>query len=369
MLARCLHAVRYRNYDTFDLELAPAITVLVGKNAQGKTNLIEALQLSTTGASFRRPSPIELVRLGDSSCRVELSLEDDDRVIDLGFVVEDGKRSFFRNGKKCAASGVRGELPSVLFCPDHLDMVKRSARLRRSALDDFGVQLNAQYAKLVSSYAHIVEQRNALLKEPYCSRDLMTAWNESLATTGAALLRHRCALLERIRVHLVEAYGAIAAGERADVAYRATIDSETFSATEAEGPDVQASLHNRFLTALDEVYEDEVRRGITLVGPHRDEISFTVDGREARAFASQGQQRSLVLAWKIAEVQVTCDILGHYPLLLLDDVMSELDSQRREAFLHFIEDGMQTVITTTNLGYFTDETLERAKVVRIGAEG
>lgn len=369
MRACCLHAVGYRNYDTLDLELAPAITVLVGKNAQGKTNLIEALQLSTTGASFRRPAPGELVRLGDSSCRVELSLEDDGRVIDLGFMVEGGKRAFFRNGKKCSAAGVRGELPSVLFCPDHLDMVKRSARVRRSALDDFGVQLNAQYAKLVSSYARIVEQRNALLKESCCSRDLMVAWNESLASTGAALLRHRCALLDRIRTHMVEAYAAIAAGERADVAYHSTIDADSFSSASITGPDAQVALHDRFLAALDEVYEDEVRRGITLVGPHRDEILFTIDGREARTFASQGQQRSLVLAWKIAEVQVTDDILGRYPLLLLDDVMSELDSERREAFLRFIEDDMQTVITTTNLGYFTEDTLERAKVVKIGAEG
>ena len=112
--------------------------------------------------------------------------------------------------------------------------------------------------------------------------------------------------------------------------------------------------------------EDELRRGCTLVGPHRDEVLFTIDGRSARDFGSQGQQRSIVLAWKIAEVQVTRDILGRYPLLLLDDVMSELDAARRDAIVGFIADEIQTVITTTNLGYFADDMLQRARVIRIG---
>ena len=120
------------------------------------------------------------------------------------------------------------------------------------------------------------------------------------------------------------------------------------------------------MRALDERRDEELRRGITLTGPHRDEILFTIDGRDARSFASQGQQRSVVLAWKIAEVAVTRDILGRPPLLLLADVMSELDASRRESIMHFIEDGVQTVITTTNLGYFSDLVLEEAKVVEVG---
>ena len=328
IVAQRLDVVRYRSFDEYALDLSGGVTVLVGHNAAGKTNLIEALQLLTAGTSFRRPSPGELVRLGEDACRMDLSLAGEGRVVDLGCTVRDGKRSFFRNGKKCTAAGVRGVLPSVLFCPDHLDMVKRSASVRRAALDDFGVQLNDRYAKLVSSYERIVEQRNSLLKERYCSRDLLGAWNESLAATGAALLVHRTALLERLSAHLVE----------------------------------------MFLAALDDRAEDELRRGLTLVGPHRDEIAFSIDGRDARSFASQGQQRSLVLAWKVAEVAVTRDILGRYPLLLLDDVMSELDARRREAFMSFVADGIQTVITTTNLGYFTDEALRDAKVVRVGAE-
>ena len=365
IVAQRLDVVRYRSFDEYTLDLSRGVTVLVGHNAAGKTNLIEALQLLCAGTSFRKPAPAELVRMGEDACRMDLSLAGEGRVIDLACTVRDGRRSFFRNGKKCAAAGVRGVLPSVLFCPDHLDMVKRSASVRRAALDDFGIQLNDQYAKLVSAYDRIVEQRNSLLKQRYCSRDLLAAWNESLATTGSALLVHRMALLERVSAHLVEAYRAISGGEDVSVRYEATIGDV---ASYGKGEAGRVVIKDLFLEALDARAEDELRRGLTLVGPHRDEITFSIDGCDARSFASQGQQRSLVLAWKVAEVAVTRDILGRYPLLLLDDVMSELDACRREAFMAFVADGIQTVITTTNLGYFTDETLSDAKVVRIGAE-
>ena len=395
ILARTLHVRNFRNYDDYTLELDPGVTVLVGRNAQGKTNLVEALELATSGASFRKPSPAELVAEGEESCSIALRLEGDGRVVDLGCIVRDGKRSFSRNGKKCRAAGVRGVVPSVLFCPDDLDMIKRSASVRRAALDGFGVQLNEQYAQLLSTYERLVEQRNALLKERWCTREMLAAWNDSLAQAGASLLTHRLALLDRVRVRFVEAYARIAPGERADITYEASVDAvlDGASGEVAEGPaaadeDVAAGdrsadgapadrsgvdrmaqvawWRERMLAALDAVFDDELRRGITLVGPHRDEIRFSIDGRDARAFASQGQQRSLVLAWKVAEVAVTRDILGRPPLLLLDDVMSELDAERREAFVRGIEDEVQTVITTTNLGYFSDAILDRAKVVTIG---
>lgn len=395
ILARTLHVRNFRNYDDYTLELDPGVTVLVGRNAQGKTNLVEALQLATSGASFRKPSPAELVAEGEEGCSIALRLEGDGRVVDLGCTVRDGKRSFSRNGKKCRAAGVRGVVPSVLFCPDDLDMIKRSASVRRAALDGFGVQLNEQYAQLLGTYERLVEQRNALLKERWCTREMLAAWNDSLAQAGASLLTHRLALLDRIRVRFVEAYAQIAPGERADIAYEASVDAVLGGASGevAEGPAAAdegsvagdrsaasassartgvdrttqvAWWRDRMLAALDAVFDDELRRGITLVGPHRDEIRFSIDGRDARAFASQGQQRSLVLAWKVAEVAVTRDILGRPPLLLLDDVMSELDAERREAFVRGIEDEVQTVITTTNLGYFSDAILDRAKVVTIG---
>lgn len=358
MLATELSVHNYRSFEDLDLSFAPGTTVLVGRNAVGKTNLVEAVQLLTAGQSFRRPSPSELVREGAASCCLGLKIEGEGRLLDMGLEASDGKRSFSRNGKKVAAAGVRGELPSVLFCPDHLDMVKRSASVRRAALDDFGIQLSAQYAKLASAYERTVAQRNSLLKEYPVPEGILGVWDEALASAGAALAMHRAALLGRIRSHFAEVYARIAPRERADVAYRPSIGELGSSREETE---------EIMLAALATARTDELRRGLTLVGPHRDEVSFSIDGRAARDFGSQGQQRSLVLAWKIAEVEVTRDILGISPILLLDDVMSELDAERREAIMVFIEGGIQTVITTTNLGYFSDSVLDAAKVVRVDA--
>ena len=371
--ARTLSVTEYRSFPSFELDLARGVTVLVGHNAVGKTNLVEALQLLTSGRSFRKPSPRELVRAGGTRCSMKLTLEGEGRVIDMGCVVEDGKRSFMRNGKRCRAAGVRGVVPSVLFCPDDLDLVKRGARLRREALDGFGIQLNESYAQLASTYEHTVEQRNSLLKEPFCTRDLLDAWNDSIASTGAALTVHRLALLSRIREHLIDVYAGLSGGEAADVSYVPSWGASDAimlpaAADASSRADRIEAVRARIAAALDERAGEELRRGITLVGPHRDEIAFTIDGRDARTFASQGQQRSLVLAWKIAEVEVTREILGRPPLLLLDDVMSELDETRRQAFLGLVGGGVQTVITTTNLGYFDDSALERAKVVKIGGD-
>ena len=359
MFATELSVLNYRSFDAFTLDLSSGVNVLVGHNAAGKTNLVEALQLLTAGQSFRKPAPAELVREGCGEARIELSLEGEGRMLDMGLDASPGKRAFFRNGKKTTAAGVRGVLPSVLFCPDHLDMVKRSASVRRAALDDFGMQLNEQYAKLVGAYERTVEQRNNLLKDVRPDISLLAAWDESLAGTGASLLVHRRALLGRILRHFVAVYHEIAPHEEADIAYVPSI---------GDLPESKEAIAAQFLCALEASRDDEFRRGMTLVGPHRDELLFTIDGRAARDFGSQGQQRSIVLAWKIAEVKVTRDILGYYPLLLLDDVMSELDETRREAIMAFIEGEIQTVITTTNLGYFSTAVLDQARVVRIGEE-
>lgn len=365
MLARELAVRDYRSFAARELVLDGRVTVLVGRNAAGKTNLIEAIQLLTSGQSFRRPAPRELLREGASAGRARLRIEGEGRLVDMGLEVADGRRCFTRNGKRVTSAGVRGVLPSVLFTPDDLDMVKRGAGVRREALDGFGCQLNESYARLSATYARIVEQRNNLLRSCGDRPDpaLLAAWDESLCTTGAALSQHRAALVSRIRTRFIEVMAGVAPGERVDVAYLPSV-----AAPDGTLPADREELV--MLLAAEQVARrpEELRRRQTLVGPHRDDVLFTVDGRPARAFGSQGQQRSLVLAWKIAEVEVAADILGYPPILLLDDVMSELDARRRAAVLACIEGEVQTVITTTNLGYFDDAALERAKVVEIGGE-
>lgn len=371
--ARTLSVRNFRSYEEFTLELDAGVTVLAGPNAAGKTNLVEALQILTAGRSFRTTSPAPLVRAGETRASAELLVEGDGRRVDLGWRAETDvvaaagnlavKRTFTRNGKNVTVAGMRGVLPSVLFYPDHLDIVKRAAVERRSALDEFGVQLSESYAQLLGAYRKTLEQRNSLLRGGFADPVLLSSWDEALISAGISVMRHRAALLERVRGHFHRVYAAISGGEEADAVYEPSVPLAV-PVTEASADD----LEEAFRAALAAHRGEDLARGHTSVGPQRDDVAMSIAGLPARTFASQGQQRSLVLAWKIAEVEVVRDILGRPPLLLLDDVMSELDADRRRAVMRFVQEGIQTVITTTNLGYFEGDVLDRAKVVRVGGE-
>ena len=350
----------WRSFEFRDVDLSGELTVLVGPNATGKTNTVEAMQLLTAGISFRHPRTQELVRVGAESARVDARLEGDGRQVDVACVVAEGKRRFVRNEKPCRPQDLSATLMSVLFCPDDLSFVKRSARYRRDELDAFGAQANAGYRKVARAYARAVEQRNRLLKDPACDLGLLEAWDASVALGGATLLRARMSLFERLRSHLLGIYAQVAGGEALDCRYECSLGDEVAGL----GRD---ALRDLFLDRLAQRRDEELRRGMTLVGPQRDDVTFLLSGRDARAFGSQGQQRSVVLAWKMAEVAIAREVLGEQPLLLLDDVMSELDADRRAAMTRFVRGGIQTVVTTANLAYFPDELLDGAEVVRYGA--
>ena len=349
----------FRSFREKDVDLAPATTILCGRNASGKTNTVEALQMLTAGYSFRHPMPSQLVREGADSARVDARLMGDGRVIDMRCDVASGRRQFSRNGKRIQASDVSGTLMSVLFTPDDLQLVKRSASFRRDELDDFGRQANRGFASVLANYTRSIEQRNRLLKEERPDLALLDAWDASVALGGATLLHSRLRLFERLRKKVCEVYGEIGAGETLECRYACTLGDEALGL----GRD---DLRELFSTRLAEARADDLRRQQTTVGPHRDDVAFLIDGRDARAFGSQGQQRSVVLALKMAEVLLSAEIVGAEPLLLLDDVMSELDERRRAAVTRFASHGVQTVITTTNLGYFADGLLDDAEVVRYG---
>ncbi len=350
----------YRNLGGKVIEPAAGITVLVGPNATGKTNTVEALQFLTSGTSFRRPSPAELLAPGEQRSSVAAVLEGDGRVLDVEMVCTPEKRKFVRNGKPCRGIDLPGNLLSVLFCPDDLSFVKGSASKRRGELDAFGAQANSGYRKVLSTYTRSVEQRNRLLKDG-CDPALLDAWDESVALGGATLLHYRLNLFERLRTLVAAIYGEVVPGERLSCEYVSSVEGAAAGMSRDE-------LRDAMVSQMQAGRDDDLRRGQTLVGPHRDDISFSIDGRDARTFGSQGQQRTVALAWKMAEVRLCEDLLDQRPLLLLDDVMSELDENRRACVTDFVQGGIQTVITTTNLGYFSDDALGRMKVVEYGKQ-
>lgn len=351
----------FRSYQSFRLELDPNLTVIVGPNAVGKTNVVEALQMTTAADSFRKPQWVDTVRWGENEALVELTAEGDGRLLEITLGIGlSGKREYRVNGKvRRKIAEVAGILPCVLFTPEDLRLVKDSADKRRSALDSLGVQLSPSYRALKGEYERLVKQRNAQLKERSMNVDVFETVTDRMIVVGASFMAARLRLFNRINGKMSELYENLSSGEILCSRYIPSWEIPE-SETVAE-EDVALKLQGLSLS----LRAEELSRGTTLFGPHRDDVLFEIDGRGARSFSSQGQQRTIALAWKLAEVSVVKEISGQEPLLLLDDVMSELDQKRRNSLALCVGEAAQTVITTTNLGYFDASLIDRAKVVTL----
>lgn len=351
----------FRNYESLTVEPDPQLTIFVGPNAVGKTSLLEALQLLTEAESFRKPSWSDVIRWGALSCHLRMVAEGHSRRLETELDIgESGKRVYRVNGKvRRKMTEVAGILPCIAFTPDGLRLVKDSAERRREALDSVGSQLSPSYAQLRQEYDKVLRQRNSLLKQADFEDDLFSAFTDRIVMVGSKLRAHRQRLFARVLEHMRPVYAEIADGEEIDARY--------LCSWEREGRMDLAGLDSQevFFEELRSRSREERARMTTLAGPHRDEISFSVSGKDARVFASQGQQRTVALAWKLAEVMVVKDVSGQSPVLLLDDVMSELDERRRHALASYVGSVAQTFVTTTNLGYFEKALVNRAKVVTL----
>ena len=346
----------FRNFREREFCPSEGMTVFLGRNARGKTNTIEALQLLTAGTSFRNATPRQLLREGCAEGKASARLLGDERVIDVALELTESRRYFTVNGKHAHSHEIPHTLMSVLFTPDDLHLVKGGASTRRLELDGFARQANQGFARVHKAYTRGIEQRNHLLKDGEFTSGMLDVWDESIARSGAALLHARLRLLDRLRPRIEETYMTIANGERLSCGYESTLGEDVCELTKDE-------LCERIIERLFETRDEGIRRQLTPVGPHRDDVVLSIEGRDARAFGSQGQQRTAVLAIKMAEVMVANDIVGQPPLLLLDDVMSELDEKRRESVATFADRGVQTIITTTNLGYFSGDMVSKAEVI------
>lgn len=368
----------FRNYASFELDGLDALTILCGRNAVGKTNVIEGIQLLTALSSFRHPTIDQLVRHGAQHARIEARATDANRDLVVSCTLGEGKKRYALNGKGKQAHALCGLVPSVTFTPDDLNLVKGPMSGRRAALDSLGVQLSRNYYVVKRDYEQVLRFKNRLLKEE-ADDNLLESINETLVVCGSALVRYRSALIDRIVPRLCSSYDSITAGEeRLSCCYVPSwCEDEPSCMHDAkrscDGASRPLSLSREVVrkaleSALLSRGAEERARKRAVVGPHADRIGFFINGADAGIYGSQGQQRSVVLAFKMAEVFVVEEVLNQKPVLLLDDVMSELDEARRSALMGFLEDDVQTFITTTNLSYFDSETLRRARVVNLPLE-
>ena len=343
MRVQSLSLKNFRNYEQASITPDSGVTVFTGPNAQGKTNILEALHLCCLGRSHRTARDEELIRWGADSARVQILTEQLDGTHEVTILLSRSQKK-----KKTVRIGARpaerigelfGHVCGVLFSPEDLSIVKDGPAERRRFLDMQLSQLRPQYFYSLQRAVRTLNQRNALLKEIAKHPSLLPTldmWDEQLARVGAEIAQSRRQAIAFLDEEARRAHASLTDGREE---LRLWYISQTVDA-----PDAAEQLLGRLRAARSE----DLRRMTTTVGIHRDEMGVTINGKEARTFASQGQQRSAVLSLKLAQLEMAARETGEAPILMLDDVMSELDPQRRRQLIERI-DRVQTFVTCTDL--------------------
>src|SRR5215208_3977525 len=355
MLARALSLRDFRSYEAAELRLGDGVTVISGRNGAGKTNLLEALYFACTGRSCRTANEREVVRFGAPLTRLELATEGElgSHVLAVGFQPGEPKRLSVDGAPVERLTDVADRPLVSVFLPDRLELVLGAPALRRAHLDQVVAALWPARAGTRRAYSAALGQRNALIAGIRAGRAgpaSLPAWDAELARHGIALMRDRAEAAERLRPRFVTHAEDVGLEGTAELAYR-----PRSKARDAEG--LAAELAERV--------DGDVERGFSGHGPHRDDLAFRRDGRELRTYGSRGQQRLGLLALLLAERAELAAERGAPPLMLLDDVMSELDAGRRERLVEVLRAGGQSVVTTTDLSHVPgaeDADVERVAI-------
>ena len=350
MRALSIDLKNYRNFDIERFTPGENINIIYGDNAQGKTNLIEAIWLFTGGRSFRSAKDAELIKFGSDFAKLDMEFFSCGRNQTASIVIEGKRRRVTLNKveKKSAASLV-GSFCAVVFSPNHLSLVKDGPAGRRRFIDSALCQIKPAYCSAVLKYNHILNQRNRLLKEIKNREsliDTLDVWDENLSFYGAAIVKERIEYIELVKSKAERFYSGISDGkENFSVFYKSNLQKNDIIEVE--------EIKKVFLEKLQNSRNEDLILGYTSVGAHRDDLCFKVNNLNAKSFASQGQQRSCVLALKLAEAEIVMEQTGQRPIILLDDVMSELDLKRQKYLISSIKD-WQVFITCCEMSEIID---------------
>jgi len=367
---KSLHLKHFRNYIDQVIEFNSPKTIILGNNAQGKSNLLEAIQLLSTLRSPRVSRDRDLVKNGDAIAEIKAVCQRSLSEVELVMRLRaEGRRSLALNGVGLTRHlEFLGQINTVCFSSLDLELVRGSPECRRDWLDNVLVQLEPVYLSFLQQYNQVLRQRNALLKgirQGKLTHDptQMAAWDAQLVATGTRITRRRSRLVQRLTPIAQTWHSRISSGsvtssnELLDIYYTPKF---LFRDTDSvEG------IQRLFLEQIQARAIAEYHQGTSLVGPHRDEVNLTINQTPAKEYGSQGQQRTLVLALKLAELELIESIIGEPPLLLLDDVLAELDLQRQNYLLSAIADRVQTIITSTHLSNFDAGWLNSAQILQV----
>jgi DNA replication and repair protein RecF len=346
---RRLRLRNHRNYRQLDLTPGAGVNVFIGPNGQGKTNLLEAVAMLALSSSPRARRETELVGPVAPASRIEAEVETAGlrRELAIALTVEGerARRTIDVDGARRRAFDLPGHFRVTLFWPDDLGLVKGGPELRRRFLNQLLVQVEPGYARAISGLRRVLDQRNSLLKRIAAGEggeDMLEAWNQELVQIGTEIVRARGGAVRELEPEAARCHAEIASGERLQIEY--------------VGPP------QNLAEAVNNSLAEDLRRGTTSVGPHRDDLRILLGGQDARSFASQGQQRTAVVSLKLAEAALIEARTGERPVLLLDDVLSELDSERRAALLREVAAGGQVIVTSVEAGPFPPDLIAQALV-------
>lgn len=331
----------YRNLKNDIIQPCEGVNIIYGDNAQGKTNLLEAIWLFCGGHSFRNAKDSEIIRWEENFARLEMRFFGQEREQTAKLVFNGNKKQLEINGvQKKSAAALIEKFCAVVFSPEHLNLIKRGPSQRRKFIDSAICREKLQNAVILSKFNRVLVQRNSLLKDIYrrpSLEDTLSVWDEPLILNGAMLIKKRMDYVEMLSQRAKSYHDGISKNsEKLEIKYISSIDAEMSDSVD--------EIAEKFRKKLGDNRKDDIRTGVTNSGPHRDDIEILINGRNARAFGSQGQQRSAVLSLKLAEASVLKEKMGEEPVILLDDVLSELDSKRQDFLLNELK-GCQVFIT------------------------
>lgn len=345
MFVKEISLSNFRNYDYGKVNFNNGTNVIYGENAKGKTNILEAIYIMSTSRSHRGAKEEELIKEDKNFSKIEVDFVSHNRQ-------NKGETEFFRDKKKKIkingvivekTSRLMGHLNSVIFCPEDLKLVKGSPKERRKMIDLGICQLRQRYFYSLSVYYKILEQRNKLLKDNPKS-EMLWVWNEKLCDSGTDIIWYRYSYMKKLSEKASEIVKKIC-NEDLKIIYESSFEAEDYND--------KKNIKDCFLKELKEIEEREKKFGMSLLGPHRDDFKIKINDKDAKLYASQGQQRTAALAIKMAEVALIEEDTGEMPVLLLDDVLSELDTKRRKYVLNEIKN-IQIIITCTDKDLFED---------------
>lgn len=369
MKIKSLKLLYFRNYLSTNIEVHPSLNVLVGNNANGKTNIIESIFCLALGKSYRTKSDSECIMFGETATAMSCIVNKNDRELDIMLGINNkGKSAKIAGIKKTKLTDFVGELNVVLFSPEDLQIVKGSPVLRREFMNREFYQFSRIYHKYYLMYQHLLKQRNSYLKDmrknpkDEMSLAYLETLTSQLAKVALYITKERVSFVQDISKLTYKNMLNISNGqETLKIKYKSSVlDALNI----AEINDESFTEENLTKVMMKKSFDD-IMRGSTKIGPQHDDLEFYINDLDAKMYASQGQQRSIVLSLKLAEINYLKEKTGTYPVLLLDDVLSELDKNRQLKLLDAINENVQTFITTPSISDIKEDLLKKAKVFKI----